>query len=158
MPIASRETAADHQPYAFENEAMLFVRVSARTLMCVYLCWSYSMLCCSPVWAKLWNLYHAKGIDGDPVSSACGPSAPWVGPSVLGPPWPWVSPGSLAPARSLPLALGLGPGPGFRLCWCLFFGLAQGAALQYAACKPSICVLMLLLEPRVCVAHAGFYS
>ena len=60
-------------------------------------------------------------------------------------PGPGCPSGSLVPARSLALALGLGPGPGLRCCSCFFFGLALGAAMQYAARKPTICDLMLFL-------------
>ena len=130
---------------------MLYVRVT-------FAVWSHCMLCCLHGWTMILDLSNMPwALVGDHVCLHAGPWPRGLVHRALvpGPGCPF---GSLVPARSLPLALGLGPGPGFRLCWCLFFGMAQGAALQYAACKPSICVLMLFLEPRVCVAHAGFYS
>ena len=73
-----------------------------------------------------------------------GPLVPWVS---IGP-WSWalgVPSAPWCPPGPCPWPFGLGPGPGLRLCWCRFFGLAQGAAQQYAACKPTSCVSMLLL-------------
>ena len=86
-----------------------------------------------------------------------GPRPLGLGPSVLGA-WPWAL---WFPGARPVLALGL-------LAWALVLGyVSAGASFAvwrrvllsaHAACKPSICVLMLSLEPRVCIAYAGFCS
>ena len=104
----------------------------------------------------------------------------WILPSCQGHGW-----GTMLLLLALgPLGLALrslvpGPGrvwfPGARpvlalglLAWALVLGyVSAGASFAvwrrvllsaHAACKPSICVLMLSLEPRVCIAYAGFCS